>query len=81
MPRHWQGSHLLVVLYKELAGLELGGVHDVQQLPACKVILLQILAVELASHRAPHLCTLHVSDMPRLGEIQPVGLVQLGPCR
>ena len=40
-------AHLLVVLYEKLAGLELLGVHHVQQLPPCSIGRLQILPVEL----------------------------------
>jgi hypothetical protein len=36
-----------VVLDEELAGLELVGVHDVQQLPPGCIVLLQIFPVEL----------------------------------
>ena len=37
---------LFMVLDQELAGLELVGVHDIQQLPPCGVVLLQVLPVE-----------------------------------
>ena len=40
-------AHLLMVLYEKLAGLELLGVHHVQQLPPCSIGRLQILPVEL----------------------------------
>ena len=37
---------LLVILNKELAGLELIWIHHIQQLPPCGIIFLQILSVE-----------------------------------
>ena len=42
---HWR--HLLMVLYEELASLELLGVHHIQQLPSGRVGGLQIFPVEL----------------------------------
>ena len=41
-----------MVLDEELAGLELVGVHDVQQLPPRRVLLLQVLMVELLPRAA-----------------------------
>lgn len=38
----------------------------------------QVLPIVLLGHRAPHLCALHVGNVPRPCQVEPVGLVQLG---
>lgn len=45
-PSHLVAAHSLVEIYEELAGHELVGVHDVQQLLAGGVLLLQVLPGE-----------------------------------
>ena len=42
-----------MVLDEELTGLELVGVHDIQQLPAGCIAGLQVLPVELLHHQPP----------------------------
>lgn len=42
------------------------------------VFLFEVLPVELARHGAPDLRALHVGQVARLHQVQPVGLVQLG---
>lgn len=48
---------LLVILDEELARLELARIHAVQQ-PALPRRLLEVLAIKLWGHRAPHFCAL-----------------------
>mmetsp|Transcript_18365 Transcript_18365/g.54815 ORF Transcript_18365/g.54815 Transcript_18365/m.54815 type:complete len:254 (-) Transcript_18365:357-1118(-) len=71
-------AHSLVVLDQKLCRHELVGVHNVQQLTAGAIFLLQVLAEELLSHGAPHLGALHICDVARAREVEPVGLVELG---
>lgn len=67
----------LMVADQVLGGLELLGVHHVEQ-QAFAGLADQILAVEFWRHRAPHFGTLHAGDKALFLQFKPVGLVQFG---
>lgn len=71
-------SSRLMVVDQELAGLVLVRIHAVEEHSLAR-LLPQVLAVELRRHGTPHLGALHVRDVPVLGEVHPVGFVQLRP--
>ena len=71
--------HALVVVDQQGARPELGRVHHVEQRAAGAVFGAQVLPRKLLGQRAPDLGALHVGDVARPGQVQPVGLVELGP--
>ena len=71
-----------VIVHEPLARTELAGVERVQQALQAGVAAktaTNVFRIKLLGHRAPHFHALHTRQVAIVGEIDPVGFVQLGP--